>query len=61
MRNNAYISMPLPLPRLAPVIALIIKQPNVMWVIDFYLTPKPTLVMPFYPNGHLERHLFTDE
>ena len=61
MRNNAYISVPLPLLRSALVIALIIKQPNVIRVIDFHLTPKPTLIMPFYPNGHLKRHLLTDE
>lgn len=28
-----------------------------MPVLDFQLAPKPTLIMPYYPDGHLGRHI----
>jgi len=45
--------MPLPPQGLALIITLIIKQPNVIRVIDFQDTPKPLLLMPYYPIGNL--------
>lgn len=57
MRNNPHVSVPLPAHGPAPTVTLIIGQPNVMQVLDFQLTPEPTLVMPYYHDGHLARHL----
>ena len=53
MTNNPHVSAPLPPQRLALIIVLIIKQPNVMRVIDFQDTHEPFLLMPYYPIGNL--------
>jgi serine/threonine protein kinase len=39
------------------VMKLIFEQPNVMPVLEFQLLPSPSVVMPYYPDGHLGQHV----
>ena len=50
MRKNPHVSV---MPS-CQELGLIVQKPNIMQVIDFYETPEPVLVMPYYPLGNLQ-------